>query len=68
LTLTKLEEEELKDLNHDGDADTNAAINNDTWTSNFVDFASLGNRSISNGDRLDLDNPEGVGQGRRGGA
>lgn len=67
LTLTKLEEEEFEDLNNDCDANANAAVNNDTGTSDLGDFASLSDGSVSNGNGLDLDIPEGIGHSRCGG-
>lgn len=64
MTFSKLEEEELEDLNDNCNLNANAAAKNDTGTGNFVDFASLGNRSVSDGDGLDLDNPESIWQSR----
>lgn len=64
LAITELKEEELKDLNDDGDANADTATEDFARTGSLGDFASLSNWSVANGNSLDLESPDNVGCGR----
>jgi hypothetical protein len=60
-------EEEFKDLNDDRDTDVDDTTEDITGTGNLGDGTSFRNGEVSDGDRLDLKDDDGVGDSRSGG-